>query len=89
MIRKFHIWLWGVVMEIEDMLYPWKTSTPPSWAIERHNLPDHYDDEMDEIIYKEWIKAHDEKIGRLQSEMISVQNQLHKLQSELEQCTKN
>ena len=57
MIRKFHIWLWGVVMELEDMLYPWKTSTPPSWAIERHNLPDHHDDDMDEIIYKEWIKA--------------------------------
>ena len=89
MIRKFHIWLWGVVMELEDMLYPWKTSTPPSWAIERYNLPDHYDDELDEIIYKQWIKAHDEKIGRLQSEMILVQNQLHKLQSELEQCTKN
>ena len=89
MIRKFHIWLWGVVMEIEDILYPWKTSQAPSWAIERYNLPDHYDDELDDIIYKQWIKAHDEKIGRLQSEMILVQNQLHKLQSELEQCTKN
>ena len=88
MIRKFHIWLWGVVMEIEDMLYPWKTSTPPSWAIGKYNLPDHYD-ELDEIIYKQWIKAHDEKIGRLQSEMILVQNQLHKFQSELKQCTKN
>ena len=83
MIRKFRIWLWGIVMEIEDMLYPWKTSQPPSWAIERHNLPDHYDNELDEIIYKEWIKAHDEKISRLQSEMILVQNQLHKLQSEI------
>ena len=71
------------------MLYPWKTSTPPSRAIERHNLADHYDDDMDEILYREWIKAHDEKIGRLQSEMILVQNQLHKLQSELEQCMKN
>ena len=89
MIRSIHIWLWGVVMEIEDILYPWKTSQAPSWEIERYNLPDHYDDELDDIIYKQWIKAHDEKIGRLQSEMILVQNQLHKLQSELEQCTKN
>ena len=89
MIRKFHIWLWGVVMEIEYMLYPWKTSTPPSWAIERHNLSDHSDDDLDEIIYKEWIRAHDDKISRLQIEMISVQNQLHKLRNELEQCTKN
>ena len=89
MIHKFHIWLWGVVCELEDILYPWKTSTPPSWAIERYNLPDHYDDELDEIIYKQWIKAHDEKIGRLQSEMITVQREIHKLKSELEQCMKN
>ena len=32
---------------------------------------------------------HDEKIGRLQSEMIAVQREIHKLQNELEQCTKN
>ena len=76
-------------MELEDVLYPWKTSAPPSWAIERHNLPDHADDELDEIIYKEWIKAHDEKIGRLQSEMITVQREIYKLRNELEQCTKN
>ena len=89
MIRRFHIWLWGVVCELEDILYPWKTSTPPSWAIERHNLPDHHEDELNEIIYKEWIRAHDEKIGRLQSEMITVQREIHKLKSELEQCMKN
>ena len=76
-------------MELEDVLYPWKTSAPPSWAIERHNLPDHADDELDEIIYKEWIRSHDDKIGRLQSEMITVQREIYKLRSELEQCTKN
>ena len=89
MIRRFHIWLWGVVCELEDILYPWKTSTPPAWAIERHNLPYHHEDELDEIIDKEWIRAHDEKIGRLQSEMITVQREIHKLKSELEQCMKN
>ena len=76
-------------MELEDMLYPWKTSTPPTWAIERHNLPDHADDELDEIIYKEWIRSHDDKISRLQSVMITVQREIYKLRSELEQCTKN
>ena len=76
-------------MEIEYALYPWKTSTPPSWAIERYNLPDHFDDELDEIIYKQWIKAHDEKISRLQTEMITIQREIYKLQGELEQCTKN
>ena len=84
MIHTLHVWVWGIVMELEDMLYPWKTSTPPSWAIERHNLPDHSDDELDEIIYKEWIRAHDDKISRLQSEMITVQREIYKLQGELD-----
>ena len=88
-MRDIQIYIWSLVMDLEDWLYPWKTKNPPQWAIERYNLPDHYDDDLDEIIYKQWIKAHDEKIGRLQSEMILVQNQLHKLRSELEQCTKN
>ena len=84
MIHTLHVWVWGIVMELEDMLYPWKTSTPPSWAIEKHNLPDHSDDELDEIIYKEWIRAHDDKISRLQSEMITVQREIYKLQGELD-----
>ena len=79
MIRTLHVWLRGVVMELEDMLYPWKTSTPPPWAIDRYNLPDHYDNELDEIIYKEWIKAHEEKISRLQSEMIYITEEVRKL----------
>ena len=72
----------GYVVSLEDI-------NAPILAIERHNLPDHYDDELDEIIYKEWIKAHDDKIGRLQSEMILVQREIHKLREELKQCTKN
>ena len=84
MIRKFHIWLWGFVMEIEDTLYPWKTSTPPSWAVERHNFPDHSDDELDEIIYKEWIRSHDQKINKLEENMILAFKQIHKLQIDME-----
>ena len=79
MIRKFHIWLWGIVMEIEDILYPWKTSQAPSWAIERYNLPDHYDNELDDILYREWIKSHDDKIARLQTEMIYITEEVRKL----------
>jgi len=71
-------------MEIEDTLYPWKTSTPPSWAVERHNLPDHSDDELDEIIYKEWIRSHDQKINKLEENMILAFKQIHKLQIDME-----
>ena len=89
MIHSIRVFLWGIVSELEYQLYPWKTRTPPSWAIERHNLPDHHDDELDEVIYKEWIRAHDDKISRLQSEMIAAQREIHKLKDELKQCMKN
>ena len=70
-------------MDIEDFFVSLENISTPSWAIERHNLPNHRDDELDDILYREWVKAHDDKIGRLQTEMISVQNQIHKLQDEL------
>ena len=55
----------------------------------QRNQTDHHDDELDEVIYKEWIRAHDDKIGRLQSEMIAAQREIHKLKDELKQCMKN
>ena len=41
MIRDIHIWLWGMVAELEHVLYPWKTKSPPNWAVERYGLDHH------------------------------------------------
>lgn len=83
MIRKLQIQLWSFVMELEYMLYPWKTREPPDWAIKRFNLHHGIVDEVEDSLYYDWIKAHDQKIDRLQSEMIYAQNEIKRLTMEL------
>ena len=79
MFRSYHIWLLSLVMELEDKLYPWKTNSPPEWAINRYNLDHEIIDEYEDHIHYNWIKSHDEKINRLQSEMIYVLSEIKKL----------
>ncbi len=43
MIRSIHIWLWGIVSELEYKLYPWKTDTPPEWVEDRYVPPPDYE----------------------------------------------
>ena len=80
MFRNFHVWLWSLIMELEYKLYPWKDNTPPEWAISRYNLDHEIVDEYENHMYYTWIKSHDEKINRLQLEMLSVQKQLNEIE---------
>lgn len=66
-------------MDLEDLLYPWKTKDPPDWAIERYNLDHNIKDNFEDSLYYEWIKGHDQKINRLQKEMIYAQEQIEQL----------
>lgn len=80
MFRNFHIWLWSLVMELEYQLYPWKTSKPPQWAIDRYNFDGGHQHEIYEgTLDYEWIKQHEEKISRLQLEMMHVIKMLNEL----------
>lgn len=83
MIRALQIKLWSLVAELEYLLYPWKTKQPPEWAVQRYNLDHGITDDHEDMIYYNWIKAHDERIGRLQSEMIHIQNEVKRLNQEL------
>ena len=76
MIRKIQIWMWGIVAELEYQLYPWKTSEPPQWAVERYNVDHKIVDEFEEHMYYGWLKNHDDRIAKLQLEMIAIQKQL-------------
>ena len=77
-VREY-LW-WGSEI-LSDILYPY--------------TDDKYDSNSEKItintqsILDDYMMSTNERVERLQSEMILVQNQLHKLQSELEQCTKN
>jgi len=75
MIRTVRIWLWGLVAELEYQLYPWKTDQPPKWVEEKYTPPPDYESNFND----DWLKSHDDKISRLQSEMIWVQQEIHKL----------
>lgn len=75
MIRSIHIWLWGIVSELEYKLYPWKTDAPPEWAEDRYVPPPDYEKNFND----DWLKSHDDKITRLQDEMCQVQKEIHKL----------
>ncbi len=83
MIRELQISLWSWVAELEYRLYPWKTSTPPAWAVERYNIDSTFSDDHDldnDSLHYDWLKSHDDKINRLQTEMIWVRDEIHKLE---------
>ena len=77
-VREY-LW-WGSEI-LSDILYPY--------------TDDKYDSNFEKItintqsILDDYMMSTNERVERLQSEMILVQKQLHKLQSELERCMKN
>lgn len=83
MFNELRIWLWGLSSELEYKLYPWKTSTPPQWAKERYMIDngeifnDHKFNDND--LHYDWLKSHDDKLDRLQNEMVYVYEQLNLL----------
>ena len=78
-IVREYLW-WGSEI-LSDILYPY--------------TDDKYDSNSEKVtintqsILDDYMMSTNERVERLQSEMILVQKQLHKLQSELEQCMKN
>ena len=75
MIHSIRVFLWGIVAELEYQLYPWKTSSPPDCVKSEHRIEENYYQNFND----DWLKSHDDKINRLQSEMIWVQQEIHRL----------
>tara|TARA_Y100000004_G_scaffold30567_1_gene31846 strand:- start:1736 stop:1987 length:252 start_codon:yes stop_codon:yes gene_type:complete len=74
-IYSIRVFLWGIVSELEYQLYPWKTTSPPEWVKSEQKIEENYYQNFND----DWLKAHDDKINRLQSEMIWVQQEIHRL----------
>ena len=71
---------WWVVAELEDVLYPYRDRevTEPLWA-ERGDLP------VDELGYlKHQMEAQNQRVERLQAEMIHVLRRLGEINSKLD-----
>ena len=81
MLFNLRVFLWTIIAELEYILYPWKEESPPEDLAKKYNLPE---TNIEENLSFDWLKSHDEKISRLQKEMIWVQNEIHKLNVKLE-----
>ena len=70
---------WAIVSEVEDWLYPYRTdATEPLWA-ENSNT----DDDSVVTYMKAQMDANNDRIDRLQSEMLYVTSQINEINSML------
>jgi len=76
MFRDIHVWLWGIVAELEFQLYPWKTQNPPDWAVERYNLDHGIKDEYEDHMYYSWLLSQEQKIQKIEESIIYLKKKL-------------
>ena len=81
MFFNLRVFLWTIVAELEYYLYPWKEEKPSEDVIRRYNLPE---SSIEKDFQYDWIQSHDQKISRLQEEMIWVQTEIHKINIQME-----
>jgi len=74
MIKTIRILLWQIVSELEQRLYPYEKEDNNDFYYTIKN-----DETGETYMIIEWIKSFDERILRLQDEMLYVQNRLRDL----------
>ena len=75
---KLREFAWVLVSELEDMLYPYRTDdTEPLWA--ENNI----DDDSVVTYLKAQSDANNDRIDRLQSEMLYVTSKIHDINTML------
>lgn len=72
MFRYLRIILWEIVAELEQKLYPYQCDDDYYYKIKNDETGEKY-------MIMDWIKSFDEKIIRLQDEMLWVKNEIHNL----------
>ena len=77
MIRKIRILLWCIVSDLEQKLYPYDKEDSGDFYYTIKN-----DDTGENYMAIEWIKSFDERIIRLQDEMIWVQSELRRMKND-------
>jgi hypothetical protein len=71
MIRKIRVFLWSVVSDLEQALYPYENEDRNDYYYTIKN-----DETGEQYMIIEWIKSFDERIQRLQDEMLWVKNEI-------------
>lgn len=76
-VREF---VWVIVSEIEDWVYPYRTRLSPEEKYE-HGMKDPMTGEITMI--ENLLQADNERIQRLQDEMIHIQNRVYEIEEDL------
>ena len=75
---------WAIVSEVEDWLYPYRTdATEPLWAENK------VDDDSVVTYMKAQMDANNDRIDRLQSEMLYVTSQISEINNMLRDLNNN
>ena len=77
---KLREFIWVIVSEIEDWVYPYRTRLSPEEKYE-HGMLDPMTGEITMI--ENLLQADNERIQRLQDEMINVQNRVYEIEQDL------
>lgn len=73
MFKSLRIILWEIVSGLEEKLYPYTCDDDYYITVKNDETGENY-------IIMDWIKCHNEKIDRLQDEMVFVLEQIRNLQ---------
>jgi hypothetical protein len=73
-IKRIRVLLWNIVSNLESILYPYESDDNQDYYYTVKN-----DDTGEEYMIIEWIKSFDERISKLQEDMIYVKNQLNRI----------
>jgi len=76
-MRKMRIWLWQIVSELEQKLYPYETEDNNDYYYTVKN-----DETGESYMIIEWIKSFDERIQRLQDEMLWVMSEIRRIKND-------
>ena len=80
-MRDIQIYIWSLVMDLEDWLYPWKTKNPPQWAVERYNLDSGLSRDIDSNqFYFDWLKQQEQKIQMIEKNIIGIHKKLDSME---------
>ena len=74
MWKKIRILLWQIVSDLEQRLYPFEKEDNNDYYYTVKN-----DETGETYMIIEWIKSFDERIQRLQDEMLYIQNELRSI----------
>ena len=77
---KLREFVWVIVSEIEDWVYPYRTRLSPEEKYE-HGMKDPMTGEITMI--ENLLQADNERIQRLQDEMIHIQNRVYEIEENL------